>query len=406
MVATASAVRPAGRRTGPSGAARIATASRRETGLPSSWSPAGREPRLEGALRVALGAGRVRQSGLPLERERRHRQGAREDAGAPGLPRRRHRASWSGRSASTSSTRDVPAHRVGWASPPSIPATGNVYAFGVDGHLHALDQTGKLLWQRQLTEEFGAITTHGGRTVSPVIEGDLVIVSTLNVRLGRPGARPQPLLRLRQDAPGHGLGQLAADQALRHQLLDADRAHRRRPPAAVVGRQRRYLPRARGHHRRAGVAARAQQARDPDERRAYRGTTRVPDPQRGEPRHERDGDGRRARRRGRTASSRPTSSPGARYGFQGGFASPVLDAERLYKMDNGAVLCAFELASGKRALGARRSARSRRPRRCSPTASSTSGTENGKFYILKPTPSGVRRCSTRTSSAPRRPRRR
>ena len=74
---------------------------------------------------------------------------------------------------------DVPAHRIAWASPSVDPATGNIYLFGVDGHVHALDPTGKLLWQRQLTEEFGAITTHGGRTVSPVIEGDLVIVSTL-----------------------------------------------------------------------------------------------------------------------------------------------------------------------------------------------------------------------------------
>ncbi len=74
---------------------------------------------------------------------------------------------------------DVPAHRVGWASPSVDPATGNIYLFGVDGHVHALDPTGKLLWQRQLTEEFGEISTHGGRTVSPVIEGDLVIVSTL-----------------------------------------------------------------------------------------------------------------------------------------------------------------------------------------------------------------------------------
>ncbi len=75
---------------------------------------------------------------------------------------------------------DVPVHRIGWASPSVDPATGNVYAFGVDGHLHALDAAGKVLWQRQLTEEYGEISTHGGRTVSPVIEGDLVIVSTLN----------------------------------------------------------------------------------------------------------------------------------------------------------------------------------------------------------------------------------
>ena len=51
----------------------------------------GRRPRLEGAFRLALDAGRLRQPPLPVERERRHRQGAREGAGAPALPRRRHR---------------------------------------------------------------------------------------------------------------------------------------------------------------------------------------------------------------------------------------------------------------------------------------------------------------------------
>ena len=72
---------------------------------------------------------------------------------------------------------DVPPHRVGWASPAGDPATGDVYAFGVGGTLLALDPAGKVLWERSLVEDFGLVTTHGGRTVSPVIDGDLVIVS-------------------------------------------------------------------------------------------------------------------------------------------------------------------------------------------------------------------------------------
>lgn len=75
---------------------------------------------------------------------------------------------------------DVPPHRIAWASPAADPATGVVYAFGVHGVLLALDRDGKLLWERSLAEDFGLITTHGGRTVSPVIEGDLVIVSGLS----------------------------------------------------------------------------------------------------------------------------------------------------------------------------------------------------------------------------------
>jgi outer membrane protein assembly factor BamB len=79
---------------------------------------------------------------------------------------------------------DVPPHRIAWASPVADPATGVVYAFGGHGLLLALDREGKLLWERSLAEDFGLITTHGGRTVSPVIEGDLVIVSGLSAGWG------------------------------------------------------------------------------------------------------------------------------------------------------------------------------------------------------------------------------
>jgi outer membrane protein assembly factor BamB len=72
---------------------------------------------------------------------------------------------------------DVPPHRVGWASPAADPETGNIYAFGVGATVVALSKDGKPLWQRSIGEEFAAFTTHGGRTMSPLIDGDLVIVS-------------------------------------------------------------------------------------------------------------------------------------------------------------------------------------------------------------------------------------
>ncbi len=72
---------------------------------------------------------------------------------------------------------DVPPHRTGWASPAVDPETENVYALGVGGMLVAFTKDGKPLWERALTEEFGLLTTHGGRTVSPLIDGNLVIVS-------------------------------------------------------------------------------------------------------------------------------------------------------------------------------------------------------------------------------------
>ena len=48
---------------------------------------------------------------------------------------------------------------------------------GVGATVVALGKDGKKLWERSIGEEFAAFTTHGGRTTSPLIDGDLVIVS-------------------------------------------------------------------------------------------------------------------------------------------------------------------------------------------------------------------------------------
>jgi outer membrane protein assembly factor BamB len=82
---------------------------------------------------------------------------------------------------------DVPPHRVGWASPVGDPTTGNIYVFGVGGNLISLNRDGKVLWERSLGEDFGLLTTHGGRTVSPIIDGDLVIVSGVTFMWGTHG---------------------------------------------------------------------------------------------------------------------------------------------------------------------------------------------------------------------------
>jgi outer membrane protein assembly factor BamB len=91
---------------------------------------------------------------------------------------------------------DVPAHRVGWASPAADPETGNVYSFGVNNLLTALSKDGKKLWERSITEEFSPFTTHGGRTVSPLIDGNLVIVSTPTSTWGTQANRAQRFIAL------------------------------------------------------------------------------------------------------------------------------------------------------------------------------------------------------------------
>src|SRR5678815_221495 len=75
------------------------------------------------------------------------------------------------------------------------------------------------------------------------------------------------------------------------------------------------------------------------------------------------------------------------YGWQGGFSSPVLDGERLYQVDNGANIAAFDVNTGKQLwlknLGTIQKA--------SPVFADGKlyvGTENGKFYILKPSATG------------------
>jgi len=91
---------------------------------------------------------------------------------------------------------DVPPHRVGWASPAADPDTGNIYALSVGAQVVALDKDGKLLWDRSIGEEFAAFTTHGGRTMSPIIDGDLVIVSAAISSWGTQGNRAHRFLGL------------------------------------------------------------------------------------------------------------------------------------------------------------------------------------------------------------------
>src|SRR5262245_21970639 len=84
---------------------------------------------------------------------------------------------------------DVPPHRVGWASPAADPETGNIFALSVGAEAIALSKDGKLLWNRSIGEEFAAFTTHGGRTMSPIIDGELVIFSAAISSWGTQAAR-------------------------------------------------------------------------------------------------------------------------------------------------------------------------------------------------------------------------
>src|SRR5688572_4658321 len=91
---------------------------------------------------------------------------------------------------------DVPPHRIGWASPAADAETGNIYALSGGAQVIALNNQGRLLWERHFGEEFAAFTTHGGRTMSPLVDGDLVIVSAAVSNWGTHGNRAHRFIAL------------------------------------------------------------------------------------------------------------------------------------------------------------------------------------------------------------------
>src|SRR4051812_12005137 len=73
---------------------------------------------------------------------------------------------------------DVPFHRLGWGNVVADPKGDRVYGYGVQGHLVCLDTaTGKPIWYHQMLEEYGQISTFGGRTESPTIDEDQLFIT-------------------------------------------------------------------------------------------------------------------------------------------------------------------------------------------------------------------------------------
>jgi len=280
---------------------------------------------------------------------------------------------------------DVPPHRVGWASPVGDLATGNVYSLGVGGSFLAFSRDGKVLWERSLGEDFGLLTTHGGRTVSPIIDGDLVILSGITFGWG-PHARGAH----RFIAFDKRTGETVWVSAPGGRPYDTTYA----PPIIADINGTRLL---------------IQGASD--------GVVHAIKPQTGEPvwKYEisKRGINTGVVVSGTTAilthseENLASSEMGMIVavdasakgelkkehvkwnvlGWQGGFSSPVIDGQRVYQIDNGANIAAFDVNTGKRLwlqnLGT--------IQRASPVLADGKlylGTENGKFFILKPTATG------------------
>ncbi len=80
---------------------------------------------------------------------------------------------------------DAPAERIGWSSVVGDPSTGNVYVLGLGCQFQCLNgQTGAIIWEHSMSEEYGMLSTYGGRTNFPVLFEDLVIISGVMTQYG------------------------------------------------------------------------------------------------------------------------------------------------------------------------------------------------------------------------------
>ena len=79
---------------------------------------------------------------------------------------------------------DIPAPRVGWAAMCGDKETGYVYVHSVSGMFKCYNADGEVIWERSLWEDFGKISGYGGRTQTPIIDENRVIVSFLAANWG------------------------------------------------------------------------------------------------------------------------------------------------------------------------------------------------------------------------------
>ncbi len=281
---------------------------------------------------------------------------------------------------------DVPPHRLGWASPVGDPATGNVYVFGVGGNLLGLSPEGKVLWERSLGEDFGLLTTHGGRTVSPLIDGDLLIVSGVTFMWGQHGRGAHRFMAFDKrtgqtiwvSAPGgrpydttyaapiivNIEGTRLLIQGGSDGVVHAIKA-RTGEPVWKYEISKRGLNTGVVTHGNTAILTHSEENLDSNEMGMIVAVDAAA-----------KGELKKEQIKWRT------------YGWQGGFSSPVIDGDRIYQIDNGANLAAFDVNTGKQLwlknLGT--------IQRASPVLADGKlyvGTENGKFFILKPGATGA-----------------
>ena len=281
---------------------------------------------------------------------------------------------------------DVPQHRASWASPAVDPETGNIYVFTVSAQLICVAPDGKIVWDRSLPDEYGAVTTHGGRTTSPIVEGDKVILNALVLAWGdlnRTGNR--------YFAFDKKTGQtvwIASPQA-RHY----DTNYSTPIVANIDGTRALIVGGTDGVYHALKVNTGEKIWSIEVSKRAILNSALFRDNVAYITHGEENMD---TTEMGMIAAVDATKSgtlaadafKWRTRGFLPSFASPVMDDERLYTMDNSAIVGAFDLKTGAKlwdkSLGTLQKG--------SPLLADGKlyvGTENGKFYILRPSATGV-----------------
>ena len=84
----------------------------------------------------------------------------------------------------------VPWQRLGWASVAGDLETGYLYANTSDGVFVALDREGETVWQWRTAEDLGRLSGYGGRTHTPIVDEDRVILAMINTSWGDMGGPP------------------------------------------------------------------------------------------------------------------------------------------------------------------------------------------------------------------------
>jgi outer membrane protein assembly factor BamB len=276
---------------------------------------------------------------------------------------------------------DVPLHRVAWASPAVDVETGNVYTLAGHGTVVAISPAGKKLWERSLGEEFSLFTTHGGRTGSPLIDGNLVIVNAVSASWGdqanrshrfygidkrtgdivwvsTPGGRPYdtsysfPIIanvdgtRLMivggGDGAYYGIKPQTGEPVWRYEI-----SKRGINTGAVMN----------GKY---AILSHSEENLDSTEM----GLLTMID----------------ATAKGQV---KPESVKWAVKGFQAGVSSPIVDGDRYYQVDNSANVFAFDVQTGKQ-LWKQNLGSLQKASMVMGDGKLYVGTENGKFYILRP----------------------